>query len=195
MHMLAIVLALLAHAGASRAFSAVPFSDDDAQPPAANRRGEGIADVMVSRARFQAMFGSPKVGDFVVYEVGKLEAKSDKSKLGKVRREIEQAGQDFVIVHEVQELAGANSENRWKVTRNDNVTGAGVPTVAKVSKPRKESVAVGSRKVECELVEHTERGKIVLRRWTSAEVPFEGIVKEIQADGAGQRLVDFGRGK
>lgn len=129
-----------------------------------------------------------RVGDYVEYTLG--------SEPG--RMETVEVGKDFVVVGKVSYILGTRQEQRVKHrlpppgTDPNRPPLEGLPSPKKkkssASKPKEELVVAG-KKVVCEV--ESSGGKPSY--WRSADVPFDGLVKNEVRNGK-YRLTDFGRG-
>jgi len=135
---------------------------------------------------WNAYIKAAKVGDFTEYKSGNDQEPG--------RQETLEVGKDYVVVTRVDYLFGKRIEMRTKFklppppkpgTKTFDNPFAKGPTGKKTS----EELTIGGKKVACTKIDD---GKI--QTWTSADVPFDGLVKK---DSRNYKfiLTDFGRGK
>ncbi len=110
-----------------------------------------------------------KVGDFLEYTRG-----TDKEP---GRMETVEVGKDYVITAKVSYILGSRNEMRMK--HRAPPAGAAKPqspppkkSSARPKSHETEVLEIGGKKVKCEIETRT------LKKWRSADIPFDGIVKE-----------------
>lgn len=140
-------------------------------------------------ARWQAYIPQAKVGDFVEYHRG------DPKEPGRV--EAVEVGKDYVVIAKVFLVLGTREEQREK--HRLPPPGAdpnpapldGLPRPRRARPTAKEELTIAGKKVPCDV--ESRSGEPY--RWTSADVPFDGLVKYVPRDKVQYLVTDFGRGE
>ena len=174
----------------------VQFNAAAGGQPAANRNkgpaapAAGAAmDVKMPKSIWDKVNGNYKAGDFVEQEYP--------SNPGlKIRKEVLEAGDHFIVVNTKMTMNGATTETKakWVFTEPDPEKVQGDKKVETKEAP--DTVKIAGKELAATRYESYIDGALTGKSWMCKDIPIDGIAKCEGADGKTTLLtVDFGRGK